>query len=124
MRKPKPKKASLKTRASYGKYRKFKGKFPRRAGSRDFNDPQYVEWRKRVYCRDGYKCQWPGCRCHTKLNAHHIRKWASYPTLRYCVDNGITLCKKHHKSVERHEEDFAIMFIKILQDKITRKRKI
>jgi len=84
---------------------------------RNFKDPKYIEWRKKVYKRDNYKCQWPGCKGHGRLNAHHIRRWSEFPTLRYVVDNGISLCYIHHKSITGHEDDFAIMFIKILQTK-------
>ena len=88
-----------------------------RSKTRNFKDPKYVTWRKAVYKRDHYKCQWPGCKGHGRLNAHHIRKWADFPTLRYIIENGISLCYTHHKSIQNHEDDFAIMFIQILQMK-------
>ena len=52
-------------------------------------------WRQKVYERDGFICK----HCHIKgkrLNAHHIVPWASNPTLRFSLDNGITLCKDCH----------------------------
>jgi hypothetical protein len=34
--------------------------------------------------------------CSGRLEAHHIRSWTLHEKLRYDVDNGITLCHKHH----------------------------
>jgi len=69
------------------------------------NSRRYTEWRRKVLQRDNYECQ----ECYeltkqekreqqNKLTAHHIKRWAEYPELRYDVDNGITLCEKHHKA--------------------------
>ena len=45
---------------------------------RDFDDPIYKEWRKRVLQRDKHKCQMPGCKRRGKrMQTHHIRKWSS-----------------------------------------------
>lgn len=58
--------------------------------------PEYKAWRKSVYERDAYTCQ----KCGKKggrLNAHHIKPYASYMELRYSVPNGITLCEMCHK---------------------------
>lgn len=77
--------------------------------NRDFNDPEYMKWRKQVFKRDAYKCQMPDCK-GKKLEAHHIVRWADNIMLRYDVANGITLCKYHHKIVTGHEPEFASMF--------------
>ena len=29
---------------------------------RDFNDPVYKDWRIKIYKRDDFKCQMPGCK--------------------------------------------------------------
>jgi hypothetical protein len=82
---------------------------------RNFNDEIYKKWRLAVYRRDGYKCQWPGCRTKKrKLNAHHVHKWAKFPSLRYVVENGITLCSLHHKLVTGKEDNYILMFSEIL----------
>lgn len=80
---------------------------------RNFNDPQYKKWRKAVYKRDGFKCQWPGCSVAKKLNAHHIKTWAGFPGLRFEPNNGITLCKDHHKMIQGMEESYAAVFLRI-----------
>ena len=85
---------------------------------RNFEDPKYIEWRKKVYKRDKYKCQFPGCKLRKRLNAHHIRRWADFPTLRFILENGITLCQTHHKMIQGHEDEYALSFIQILAQKL------
>ena len=81
---------------------------------RNFKDPVYVNWRKKVYARDKYTCQWPGCKSKKKLNAHHIKRWADNPILRFEVNNGITLCWRCHKNIQNKEEQYEQFFFKIL----------
>lgn len=88
---------------------------------RDYNDPIYKSWRVAVFKRDGFKCQFPGCKCKTKLNAHHIIRWADAPTMRFVVTNGITLCRSHHKMIEGHENSYMQLFNSIVEEK--RKKK-
>ena len=63
---------------------------------------EYTIWRKSVFERDNYTCQICGKK-GCELNAHHIKSFSGYPNFRYDVSNGITLCKKCHKEVHRHE---------------------
>ena len=88
-----------------------------KTNTRNFNDPKYITWRNEVYNRDKHNCQWPGCIRRRGLNAHHIRRWANFPTLRFLVNNGITLCKIHHKFIKGREDDYIILFNQILQMK-------
>jgi predicted restriction endonuclease len=81
---------------------------------RDYGDPQYKKWRKSIYSRDKYKCRWPNCCLKRKLNAHHIRKWADFPHLRFDINNGITLCKYHHDLIKGNEEIYETSFLRIL----------
>lgn len=57
---------------------------------------EYVKWRKEVFMRDNYTCQVCNKLNSGNLNVHHIMGWNKYKELRFCVDNGITLCKEHH----------------------------
>jgi predicted restriction endonuclease len=84
---------------------------------RNFKDPQYIQWRKDVYKRDGFKCQWPNCNQRHKLNAHHIKNWANFPGLRFVIDNGITLCRYHHDMIKGLEETYAATFMRIIASK-------
>ena len=57
-------------------------------------------WREAVFRRDGYSCHDCGDSSGGNLNAHHLKQWAEYPSLRFDVSNGITLCKTCHE--KRH----------------------
>lgn len=65
------------------------------------SDFRYQEWRQAVFLRDKYTCQHCG-KVSGKLNAHHVRAWATHPDLRYRVDNGQTLCVDCHREVHRN----------------------
>lgn len=70
---------------------------------RQRNSVEYSEWRKAVFKRDNYTC----CICHKvggRLNAHHIKHWATNPELRFDVNNGITLCSECHKEIHRKKK--------------------
>lgn len=58
----------------------------------------YKLWRKAVFEKDSYTCN----KCKQiggKLHAHHIKPFAIFPKLRFKINNGITLCEKHHKEI-------------------------
>ncbi len=65
--------------------------------------------------RDGFKCQYPGCkRKKGYIQAHHIKRWADYPLLRYETKNGISLCRYHHNKINAKEEYYEKLFHTIL----------
>jgi 5-methylcytosine-specific restriction endonuclease McrA len=83
---------------------------------RDYDDPTYKDFRKKVLKRDKYTCQM----CNKKgkrvwLNVHHIMKWSSASSLRYDTDNGITLCKYCHDEVTGHESHYLTYFSEIVR---------
>lgn len=84
---------------------------------RDYNDPLYKKWRLQIYQRDNFKCQWLYCNCKKNLNAHHIRRWSDFPGLRYHLDNGITLCKRHHNLIKEKEDEYSYSLLKIVLQK-------
>lgn len=72
--------------------------------ARDSN--QYKDWRLSVFERDNYTCQ--KCGKHSgngkrvDLHPHHIKPFATFPSLRFEVSNGITLCKECHRKEHKH----------------------
>ena len=84
---------------------------------RNYQDPVYKDWRRKVYKRDGRKCQMPGCNSKYKIQAHHIKKWSEASTLRYDVNNGITLCRNCHDSINGMESHYEVLFNDIVSAK-------
>lgn len=78
------------------------------------NDSSYKEWRKRVWERDGYKCQILNKDCNGRIEAHHILRWSDHPNLRYETNNGITLCRFHHPKKRKEEEIFIPQFQRLI----------
>lgn len=85
---------------------------------RNYNDEAYAKFRKEVLNRDNRKCQMPGCKSKYQLQVHHIRTWANASSLRYEPDNGITLCRKCHKSITNKENYYEKLFREIIDGKI------
>jgi len=56
----------------------------------------YKRWRTAVFDRDNYTCRRCGDDRGGNLHAHHIKKFADFPELRYEVYNGETLCFDCH----------------------------
>jgi len=58
-------------------------------------DPKFIAWSKKVKQKDDFQCQI--CfKDNQYLESHHVRNWLDYPSERFNVDNGVTLCKFHH----------------------------
>jgi len=56
----------------------------------------YKDWRNAVFQRDKFTCQL----CFEmggKLEAHHIRPFATHPDLRLDINNGVTYCSSCHR---------------------------
>ena len=83
---------------------------------RNYDDPVYKDWRKKVYSRDKFQCQMPGCKSKYRLQAHHIKKCSSAAILRYDVDNGITLCRSCHERITGHEHAYQSLFSQIVHN--------
>lgn len=65
------------------------------------NSKEYSLWRTAVFERDNFTCIW--CKERGgKLEADHIKPFASFPELRFAIDNGRTLCKKCHSTTETY----------------------
>lgn len=82
------------------------------------NNEEYDKWRAKIRRRDKYKCRMPNCSGESKrLHVHHILPWSKYPSLRYDIGNGITLCSDCHKTTFRKEDIFAPLFLSLLSRK-------
>ena len=83
---------------------------------RDYDDEEYTQFRLAVLKRDKNICQMPNCGNKYGLNVHHIKRWADAPWLRYEVSNGITLCRRCHKTIKGAENIYAKLFTEIVND--------
>lgn len=77
---------------------------------------EYLEWRKKIYMRDYYTCQWCGDNKSGNLNADHIKPFAvildenNIKTLEeailcdelWDIANGRTLCVPCHKKTDTY----------------------
>ena len=85
---------------------------------RDYSDPIYKEFRLSVLKRDKFSCQM--CKKKgksNKLHVHHIMKWSSASSLRYDIDNGITLCSDCHNLVTGKESHYASYLTQLINKK-------
>lgn len=65
------------------------------------NSKKYTEWRKEVYKRDNWICQYCGKKCKKDIIAHHINVFSEFPDLRFDINNGITLCRSCHLKMHK-----------------------
>jgi predicted phage replisome organizer len=65
---------------------------------------KYREWRNSVFKRDRYACQSCGAK-GARIEAHHIKPWATSVDKRFEVENGLTLCVKCHRRVHKKAGD-------------------
>ena len=72
-----------------------------RASKTGYYSPEYKEWRKQVFERDGFVCRWCGAKGY--ITAHHIKSFAHYPKLRFRLSNGLTLCEPCHSLTDNYK---------------------
>lgn len=83
-----------------------------------FNTQSYKNWRNSVFKRDDYTCQL----CSTRdgnITAHHVLPVRDHKNslLVFDVDNGITLCKKCHDSINNKEYNYVNRFNSLIEEK-------
>lgn len=125
-----------KTRQNRGKYcsRKCYNEWQKSEENIGPNNPNYIDggrhethiqtlrkrepwklWRKAVYERDNYTCQFCGI-VGGKIHPHHIKFKKQFPQLIYEISNGITLCEKCHMQLHRKNmkvENILLHIVKI-----------
>jgi len=77
----------VKGQFSKEKHPNWKGGISPRIMSSD----EYVNWRKSVFKRDDFRCQWCGKR-GKEIHADHIKPYYKFPKDRFIIKNGRTLC--------------------------------
>lgn len=60
----------------------------------ELNPKNDIQWSSIIKSRNGNKCIY--CDETDHLDAHHLAPKAIYPSLRFNINNGITVCKGHH----------------------------
>lgn len=75
----------------------------------------YMNWARSVKNRDNWKCKINNNECEGRLESHHILSWKDYPELRYNLNNGITLCVKHHPRKRSEEKRLSSYFQEIIE---------
>ena len=74
------------------------------------NQFEYKEWRKQVFERDHYACATCRKPSNGDIRAHHIVPVETDKDKIFDVNNGITLCKKCHRSIKKKELRFIDLF--------------
>ena len=73
---------------------------------RDLNDPYHVDWRKKIFKRDKYRCVGCGKKCKYP-NAHHLNGYNWFPPGRYEVKNGVTLCSGTYGCHKKFHDEYG-----------------
>lgn len=81
---------------------------------RDYQDPNYKQFRSKVLKRDKHTCQMCQSKIRKNLQVHHIMTWAHASTLRYDPSNGICLCKTCHEDVTGKEVHYQNYFLSLV----------
>lgn len=68
--------------------------------------------RRLILERDGHRCRWPDCGSTDNLEINHVLPLEDGGDT--TVENGITLCRSHHRSIRGREHDFIEMFRELL----------
>lgn len=78
----------------------------------------YNNWRKEVFKRDNYTCIICGkdlSKGNPKnMQPHHILAKETYPELKTCVENGITVCYYDHKNSKQSPHLNALAFVETI----------
>jgi 5-methylcytosine-specific restriction endonuclease McrA len=82
----------------------------------------YRDFRRQVLKRDKYRCQMPGCKKRSRLEVHHIIRYADSVHGRLDTSNAISLCRTCHKDVTGGETHWIMLFSKIVSENERKKK--
>lgn len=85
----------------------------------DRNSNQAKKWRNKIRNRDNWTCQDCGEK-RDNIEAHHIEKWRENEELRFCMDNGVSLCPECHYL--RHESNGDEVETRLMAGRVDMKR--
>jgi hypothetical protein len=74
-------------------------------------------WQEIVKARANYRCEFPGCRKDSCLNAHHVFSKGTHKQVKVDPDNGICLCSLHHALGKESAHKDPFFYEKILGEK-------
>lgn len=103
------------SKISGSKHYNWKGGISSKRG-KEMTSFKYKTWRKSIFERDNYECQF----CHKRngyVESHHIKRWVAFPDLRSDINNGITLCRPCHNKTRFNETKFELLCDWILECK-------
>ncbi len=76
------------------------------------NGKAFKVWRESVFQRDDWTCQKCGKRScagsYLRIEAHHLKPFATFPSLRFEITNGQTLCKNCHSQEPKGKDIYKI----------------
>lgn len=92
-------------------------KKPKKFNARASRKQLQAFWSTLVRVRDHHTCQWCGSAAAGSLQAAHIFGKKACPTVRFMLDNGITLCWAcHFKADNSHRHEFTALCREFLGD--------
>lgn len=94
------KKHKIETRILISKQQGGSGEFTYTDKRKIKKSYEYQLWRKSVFERDSHACVW--CGSTENIEADHIKSFASFPELRFEIDNGRTLCHDCHTKTDNY----------------------
>lgn len=62
----------------------------------------FTKWREAVFTRDDHRCYDCGKRGGVELHPDHLYPFATFPRLRFMVENGRTLCAPCHRKTSTY----------------------
>jgi len=76
--------------------------------------PEWREWRKSIYERDGYKCL--DCGSNENLEPHHIIPVRDEQNrhLLFAITNGVSLCRECHMRTFKKEESLVRIYSSLI----------